>query len=347
MNFSKLARPLLLLCAGLLAVIVWQARLLQALRRESAAVRAQASLPSAPPASGAGATTRASSSGSASADEFHAAPTRVAVPPIAPVATNRTTFDWRQVESEDYRTYVKNLRAIGCPEQTIRDIVSADVRQAFAAQRAEVMAERFRDFKYWKADAGEAAARTALEPRQREVDEAMRAAVRELLGGDEAALPTQAEWQQAAWSQQLGFLPLDKREQTQALLLQYAEVDAQIKELAWGHLSPESPAERLRVVESYARKREALNSLLTPEEYELVDLTTSWTANNLRRAMTKFQPTEEEFRAIFRAWRAQDEQLAAIFAKGQPDPGTAPVFARIANGLTPERYEKYRATWWQ
>jgi len=39
-------------------------------------------------------------------------------------ASTRPVFDWRQVESEDYRTYLANLRAIGCPETTIRDIVA-------------------------------------------------------------------------------------------------------------------------------------------------------------------------------------------------------------------------------
>src|ERR1051325_4653969 len=36
-------------------------------------------------------------------------------------------FHWAQLESEDYRDYVTRLRSIGCPEQTIRDIVIADV----------------------------------------------------------------------------------------------------------------------------------------------------------------------------------------------------------------------------
>jgi predicted DNA-binding protein (UPF0251 family) len=43
-------------------------------------------------------------------------------------------FDWRQVESSDYRTYISNLRAIGCPEQTVRDIIIADVTSYFAAK---------------------------------------------------------------------------------------------------------------------------------------------------------------------------------------------------------------------
>src|SRR5687767_831304 len=38
-------------------------------------------------------------------------------------------FDWRLVESEDYKKYIVNLRSIGCPEETIRDIITADVNK--------------------------------------------------------------------------------------------------------------------------------------------------------------------------------------------------------------------------
>ena len=44
-------------------------------------------------------------------------------------------FHWSQVESRDYRAYVANLRTIGCPELTIRDIISADVESLYTARR--------------------------------------------------------------------------------------------------------------------------------------------------------------------------------------------------------------------
>src|SRR2546426_2113445 len=49
---------------------------------------------------------------------------KVATTPEVMVVTNQ--FRWRQLETEDYRAYIARLRAIGCPEQTIRDIVIAD-----------------------------------------------------------------------------------------------------------------------------------------------------------------------------------------------------------------------------
>ena len=48
----------------------------------------------------------------------------------AVMAPKPDPFRWGQLESTDYPTYVANLRAIGCPKQTIRDIVTADVDEA-------------------------------------------------------------------------------------------------------------------------------------------------------------------------------------------------------------------------
>jgi hypothetical protein len=47
-------------------------------------------------------------------------------------------FDWSQIESSNYRAYVANLRNVRCPEQTIRDIITADVGKLFSAKRREL-----------------------------------------------------------------------------------------------------------------------------------------------------------------------------------------------------------------
>jgi hypothetical protein len=51
-------------------------------------------------------------------------------------------FRWAQLESSDYRTYVRNLRSIQCPEQTIRDIIMADVDcNVYAARREKLKSQ--------------------------------------------------------------------------------------------------------------------------------------------------------------------------------------------------------------
>ncbi|HEX3799004.1 MAG TPA: hypothetical protein VH413_09915 [Verrucomicrobiae bacterium] len=53
--------------------------------------------------------------------------------PTTVVVTNlvEKPFRWSQLESSDYRVYIKNLRAIGCPEPTVCDLVTADVDSLF------------------------------------------------------------------------------------------------------------------------------------------------------------------------------------------------------------------------
>ena len=48
-------------------------------------------------------------------------------------------FRWSQLEStNDYRIYVDNLRAIGCPEPTLLDIVTGDAERGFSFERSEL-----------------------------------------------------------------------------------------------------------------------------------------------------------------------------------------------------------------
>ena len=70
----------------------------------------------------------------------------IAASPEAPGAAPELTsaapapFHWSLVESTNYRDYMKNLRAIGCPEQRIRDIIVADVDELFAVRARDFAA---------------------------------------------------------------------------------------------------------------------------------------------------------------------------------------------------------------
>jgi hypothetical protein len=53
-------------------------------------------------------------------------------------STESQPFRWSQLWGRDYHAYVKNLRAIGCPEATLRAIVTADVHAAFQNRRGDL-----------------------------------------------------------------------------------------------------------------------------------------------------------------------------------------------------------------
>src|SRR5262245_37723257 len=58
-----------------------------------------------------------------------------------------TALDWRSIESTNYANYIENLRATGCPEETIRDIVIADINKEYAKKRATLVPAK--EYKYW------------------------------------------------------------------------------------------------------------------------------------------------------------------------------------------------------
>src|SRR5439155_13311913 len=60
-------------------------------------------------------------------------------------------FNWESVESPDYKQYIANLRSVGCPEETIRDILRADVIKLYEEKKKQVRKEA-PQFEYWKGD---------------------------------------------------------------------------------------------------------------------------------------------------------------------------------------------------
>jgi hypothetical protein len=65
--------------------------------------------------------------------------TKLSTNPIVPPASR---FDWSTEESADYKTYLANLRAIGCPEETVRDIIIAAVDKLLASRSRAIAAKR-------------------------------------------------------------------------------------------------------------------------------------------------------------------------------------------------------------
>ena len=68
------------------------------------------------------------------------APAPAVLPPTALTPAPAAPFRWSQLEAGDYPTYIANLRAIGCPEETIRDLITADVASQYEEKRRQLMA---------------------------------------------------------------------------------------------------------------------------------------------------------------------------------------------------------------
>src|SRR5437867_9433034 len=92
------------------------------------------------------------------------------------------SLHWGTLESDDHSRYIANLRSIGCPDETIADIIKADVGKLFKARRLE-LAGATHGIKYWKPGNPFAQAMNpeAVQKRQ-ELAREQRAILRELLG---------------------------------------------------------------------------------------------------------------------------------------------------------------------
>src|SRR5206468_7856792 len=104
--------------------------------------------------------------------------------PDAPSAAGSGQFHWGQLESEDYKTYIARLRTIGCPEQTIRDIIIADLDELMA-RTVQAIYGRKKNPNYWESEEEELANdrdHREWAKKEREVDQKKRAIIKELMG---------------------------------------------------------------------------------------------------------------------------------------------------------------------
>jgi hypothetical protein len=255
---------------------------------------------------------------------------------------------WRQIECADYPTYIANLRAIGCPEQTIRDVVQADVNKLYNDRKAAFYATAKGPFEFWVTDDHPKLApaqSTELAEQLAQCDREKHAVLGQLFGadpGDNSIVLTDQELQT---QRRLSFLPQAKQNELRALEGSYPGIEGQIQVLVDSTSAQADPQELQQLLDRYTRKKTELSQLLSPDEYEHYELSTSWTAENVRRRLGGFEPTEEEFRGVFRLWRAQDERLATVYALRQPEPGNQEVFEAIRQFLGEERNAQYRQAW--
>lgn len=210
-------------------------------------------------------------------------------------------FDWRRVESADYKEYIKNLRAIGCPEETIRDIISADVKKLFEARRKQLAAGSTNKFEYWKP--GNPLANLFNEEamaQRKQLSDEKKALLKELLGV-EVNDPGEAMAALNPMETLLDFLSPEKQNAIVELQQKYAgkmmkaAKEMQSNPKAMLALQRESDAE--------------LAQLLGPKDKEEFDVRLSQTAMMMRMRMTDFEPDEQEFRKMFAAQKKFDDEF--------------------------------------
>jgi hypothetical protein len=230
------------------------------------------------------------------------------------------SFHWAQLESEDYRVYIENLRAIGCPEETIRYLVEADINDLYSG-RVRTLVNSVTD-RFWELMLRQKEFEQTLSEKQKEL-ETLQKERRELLDllfdeREPAALAAQRAEALANLKEQYEFLSEEK-------LAGLKEIDDAFQKsvAAWAG-QPLSAAERSqKQAELNAQKEAQLKALLSDSELAEYTLRTG-AAGNLRYELLDVEVTEAEARAL-------------ALAKSQPN-GTD----QIKELLGPDRYAAYQ-----
>jgi hypothetical protein len=236
------------------------------------------------------------------------------------VVLRRQFLSWSHVESPDYSTYITNLRSIGCPEQTIRDIIIADVNALYAKRRATEIISPQQE--WWRSEPDPKVEKLAAD-KYIALDKERRALLAKLLGtdwegGDLAGLPRPSRPGIVLDGPVLGTLPTETKQSVAEISAEAQErMQTYLQEMRDAGKTPD-PAELARLRQE---TRNQLASVLSPLQLEEYLLRYSQTANELRADLGKlkyFDATPEEFRAMFRASDSIDQQIQLLGSATDP-----------------------------
>ncbi|MCU0783543.1 MAG: hypothetical protein MUF81_05745 [Verrucomicrobia bacterium] len=266
------------------------------------------------------------------------------------VVVRRQIFTWQEVESDDYPTYIANLRDISCPEQTIRDLIIADVNALYARKRATEIETPEQQWWRFEPDTNVVYLATA---KSRELDQERRELLARLLGsgwesGDLVSLPRPSRPPIPLDGPVLGALPDDVKQRVEEMSLRTQE---RIQAYTEAQRQAGKPLDPMELAKLRQQTRVELASVLSPLQLEEFLLRYSQNAGALRTELGRlkfFDATPDEFRAVFRATDNFDQQLQMLRSATDPNSVAArrsleeQRLAAIKDTLGPERFQQYQ-----
>lgn len=231
------------------------------------------------------------------------------------IILRRQFFSWSEIESTDYSAYIRNLREIGCPEATIRDIIVADVSQLFAQRREKEIPVT--EQPWWRAEPDWDSIR-AVADKSKALEDERKALLTKLLGPnwDVSALAANRatngiKFTGAVLSQlspEARSKVLDINSRAQARLEAYRQAQQQAGK----------PLNPVDLAQLRQETRAQLSQVLNPQQMEEYLLRYSATATQMRQELSGFNTTPDEFRQIFKLRDAFDQQLQLTYAGNDP-----------------------------
>jgi hypothetical protein len=244
------------------------------------------------------------------------------------------------IDKGDLKAMVATLRAHGASRAVIRALLNARVNDLFYARRTD-LADQVQQQPYWNKKFGRVdpkilAAMNALGKQQNDM-------VNALLGPDDEGNgdPLNA----ALLRMQEGGISHEAYTRVQSIKADYGEMKNDVYGKMNGQMLPEDMAKI-----AYLQKEEAADvaKALSPDEYVEYQLRNSDTASYLRNTLQGFNPTEDEFKALFKVQSDFDDQYGSPFTALSPEQQSdrqahqVDLLANIQQALGPDRYADYK-----
>ncbi len=271
-------------------------------------------------------------------------------PPAPKLVFTQKKFGWKQLENdeagktEEYKTYLDSLRAVGCPEEKVHYIVREDIDELFAKKRLKEAVAH--DLEWWRSEP-ELSVAGVLQERGRNLEEQRRALIEKYLGADAAETE---KGEAMLWSNVqltgpvLGNLPPETHNAVQEICGKSIE---RHQGAFWARVNDGQPLNQVEMARLREQTRADLRKVLSPEGMEEFLLRYSHNAHQLRQELRGFEPTPEEFRKILRATDSMDHQLQLEYggpealSQQQRERYLAQREAAIKEAIGPKRYQDY------
>lgn len=219
-------------------------------------------------------------------------------------------FLWRQLEARDFKTYISNLRSVDCPEETIRDIITAEVNKIYAKRIRAVRQASQSEHPYWETTRNPWNPKKYYEQQKQihAIEKEKSALLIELLGVDPNEELKETQYVDY-WERSYQFLPEEKRDAVAEIQMKYQQQEQDI--YGGGGMIDDEDQKKIR--ELYKQRLTELATILTPDELSEYDIRASHVASQLRYDLESFNPSEDEFRKIYAIRNARHEDLAGYY----------------------------------
>jgi hypothetical protein len=222
------------------------------------------------------------------------------------------------VQSENLKAYAANLRGIGCPPETVRDIIEGEANEWFLARRRAVLEPLQRG--YWDLAAGGRELNKATEPfgeAVEKLDDEREASIIEALGGN---IRRQSSSERKT---RLDYLSDAAQKALEDMTATYKR---ELVKLRRGPDGKPNPDARVASEKLEASWKDAIRALMTPEQFAEYELRSSRFARTAQSSVG-FEATEEEQRTTARIYQQFE---AADVRPDRKDPDAAVKKAQAA-----------------